>query len=67
MITLWEHIDKQMDGKLKEMLIEWHSQKGYGTPTIAKNLQELGFEVEQRTVWRWIKIHNIPAKRRKRQ
>lgn len=58
-VTLWEHIDKALDGQLEARLVEWHSVEGIGTPTIAKRLNAMGFEVEQRTVWRWIKQRSI--------
>jgi hypothetical protein len=58
-VTLWEHIDGALDGQLEALLIEWHSVEGIGTPTIAKRLNSMGFEVEQRTVWRWINQRKI--------
>jgi len=61
-VTLWDHIDKELDGGLKDLLTKWYSVHGVGTPTIAKRLNSMGFSVEQRTVWRWITQHNIIKK-----
>ena len=58
-VTLWDHINADLDGKLAELIYEWHVKEKVGTPTIAKRLREQGYEVEQRTVWRWLKQKNI--------
>ena len=58
-VTLWDHINADLDGKLADLIYEWHFEEGIGTPTIAKRLRERGYEVEQRTVWRWLKEKNI--------
>lgn len=64
-VTLWDHIDAALEGNLRHLLIDWHGIEGVGTPTIAKRLNEMGFEVEQRTVWRWIKAQGITNMRGK--
>ena len=51
-VTLFDHIDANIDGGLKKLLVEWHTKEGVGSPTIAKRLTEAGFSVEQRTVHR---------------
>jgi len=61
-VTLWDHINDQMGGGLKKLLVTWHTKEGIGTPTITKRLKEMGYQVEQRTVWRWLKKENIARK-----
>jgi repressor of nif and glnA expression len=61
-VTLWQYIDDDLDGGLKKLLTEWHAKEGIGTPTIAKRLNDMGYKVEQRTVWRWLKQENIAKK-----
>jgi transposase len=51
-----------MKGSLREQLVEWHVEEGLGTPTMAKRLNEMGYDVEQRTVWRWLKQEGISRK-----
>jgi len=59
-ITLWEYIDADMKGKLRENLLKWHVEQKMGTPSIAKKLvEEYGYSVEQRTVWRWLQQEGI--------
>ena len=58
-ITLWDHIDAGLGGQLEATLRKWHIEEGIGTPTIARRLNEAGFHVEQRTVWRWLNQYNI--------
>jgi len=58
-VTWWDHIDASLDGKLEALLRQWYVQEGLGTPAIAKELNALGFPIEQRTVWRWLKQKNI--------
>jgi len=65
-VTLWDYINEQMDGNLKDLLREWHYVEGVGTPTIATRLNEMGYEVEQRTVWRWLKQQKISKKGEKK-
>ena len=62
-ITLWEYVDGELDGGLEKQLREWHTKEGIGTPTIATRLQDMGFDIEQRTVWRWLKAKQIARKR----
>ena len=57
-VTLWDYINESMNGSLKETLQQWVDE-GIGTPTMAKRLQADGHDLEQRTVWRWIKQYNI--------
>jgi len=64
-VTLFDHIDANLDGGLKKLLVEWHTKEGVGSPTIAKRLTEAGFSVEQRTVHRWLKKMEIKPKGRK--
>ena len=64
-VTLFDHIDANLDGGLKKLLVEWHTKEGVGSPTIAKRLTESGFSVEQRTVHRWLKKMEIKPKGRK--
>jgi transposase len=61
-VTLWDHIDSLMGGSLKDQLVKWHTEEGLGTPTMAKRLNDMGYEVEQRTVWRWLKQEGISRK-----
>lgn len=63
-VTLWQYVDNglESEGGLKKLLQQWHTKEGVGTPTIAKRLNEKGFVVEQRTVWRWLKQENIKKK-----
>ena len=61
-ITLWEFINSNMDGQLRDLLCKWHSEEGIGTPTMAKRLNDMGYSVEQRTVWRWLKQEDISKK-----
>ena len=58
-VTLWQYINAELDGNLGDLLREWHVSEGVGTPTIAKRLRERGYQVEQRTVWRWLKQEGI--------
>ena len=58
-VSLWDHVNEGLDGKLKEMLTQWHTEERKGTPAIAKQLNALGYEVGQNTVWRWTKEHDI--------
>lgn len=58
-ITLWEYIDADMKGKLRENLVKWHVEENMGTPAIAKKLVDKGYSVEQRTVWRWLQQEGI--------
>jgi transposase len=58
-ITLWDFINTSMGGTLRNQLVEWHVAEGLGTPTIAKRLNALGYDVEQRTVWRWLRDEDI--------
>lgn len=58
-ITLWEYVNSSLDGSLRQKLVDWHVKEGIGAPTIAKRLNEMGFDVEQRTVWRWIRDEDI--------
>jgi transposase-like protein len=64
-VTLFDHINANLDGGLKKLLVEWHTKEGVGSPTIAKRLTEAGFSVEQRTVHRWLKKMEIKPKGRK--
>ena len=64
-VTLFDHINANLDGGLKKLLVEWHTKEGVGSPTIAKRLTEAGFSVEQRTVHRWLKKMKIKPKGRK--
>lgn len=61
-VTLWQHVDAAMNGKLYDTLYEWHVNEGLGTPSMAKRLTDQGFSVEQRTVWRWLKQEGISRK-----
>jgi|FreactTroBogLake_1042271.scaffolds.fasta_scaffold57521_2 hypothetical protein len=62
-VTLWQYVDDQLDGGLRDLLVQWHSKDGIGTPTIARRLNEMGVgPVEQRTVWRWLKQEGIAKK-----
>jgi hypothetical protein len=65
-ITLWDHIDAAMNGELEATLRKWHTDEGIGTPTMARRLEALGHQVDQRTVWRWIKQKNIVKGDKKR-
>jgi len=47
---------------LGELLHRWHVIEGIGTPTMAKRLNDMGYKVEQRTVWRWLKQEDISRK-----
>ena len=47
---------------LGDLLHRWHVIEGIGTPTMAKRLNEMGYKVEQRTVWRWLKQEGISRK-----
>ena len=58
-VTLWDHINEDMNGELRRTLRRWYVQEGLGTPTIAKRLNAMGYDVEQRTVWRWLKQQDI--------
>ncbi len=58
-ITLWEYVNTSLEGNLRNLLIDWHIKEGLGTPTIAKRLNTMGFPIEQRTVWRWIRDEDI--------
>jgi repressor of nif and glnA expression len=64
-VTLFDHINANLDGGLKKLLVEWHTKEGVGSPTIAKRLTEAGYNVEQRTVHRWLKKMEIKPKGRK--
>jgi repressor of nif and glnA expression len=64
-VTLFDHINANLDGGLKKLLVEWHTKEGVGSPTIAKRLTEAGYSVEQRTVHRWLKKMEIKPKGRK--
>ena len=61
-ITLWDVINSNLDGGLPDLLRKWHTVEGIGTPTMAKRLNEMGYSVEQRTVWRWLKQEDITRK-----
>ena len=61
-VTLWDYINSDMNGQLRRTLRKWHVHENLGTPTIAKRLNEMGYEVEQRTVWRWLKQQGISRK-----
>ena len=58
-VTLWDYINANMNGELRKTIVQWYVQEGIGTPTMAKRLNDLGYEVEQRTVWRWLKQEGI--------
>ena len=58
-ITLYDYIDGQMKGGLQDLLEGWHIEEGLGTPTMAKRLNDMGYPVEQRTVWRWLRDRGI--------
>jgi transposase len=51
-----------MNGSLRKQLVKWHVEEGLGTPTMAKRLNQMGYDVEQRTVWRWLKQEGISRK-----
>ena len=63
-VTLWDHANEklQSQGGLRKVLKQWHVKEGIGTPTIAKRLNEMGIDVEQRTVWRWLQKEDINRK-----
>ena len=61
-VTLWDYINDKLDDGLHALLEQWHVDEGLGTPTMAKRLNEMGYEVEQRTVWRWLKQEGISRK-----
>lgn len=61
-VTLWDYINNDLDGKLLTLLQQWYVEEGIGTPTMAKRLNSMGYDVEQRTVWRWIKQQDLAKK-----
>lgn len=61
-VTLWEHIDSDLNGGLRDLLCKWHGEEGIGTPTMAKRLNSMGYTIEQRTIWRWLKREGIKKK-----
>ena len=61
-VTLYEYVNEKLNGSLNALLIKWHKEEGVGTPTMAKRLNEMGYDVEQRTVWRWLKQQGISRK-----
>jgi len=58
-VTLWDTVDEKLHGSLRDLLVIWHKVEGLGSPSIAKRLQEMGHDVEQKTVWRWLRDQNI--------
>ena len=58
-VTLWDYINADMNGQLRKTIVHWYVDKGVGTPTMAKWLNDMGYDVEQRTVWRWLKQEGI--------
>ena len=58
-VLLWDAVNEKMNGSLRDLLVIWHTIEGLGSPSIAKRLNEMGYPVEQRTVWRWLRDEGI--------
>lgn len=65
-VTLFDHVNDKLNGGLHKLLRKWHVEEGIGTPTMAKRLNDMGFDVEQRTVWRWLQKEAISRKGEKK-